>query len=361
MKNGVPIDNYNAKLNFRLELRNIADSNERKKQWQRKLIHTNTSIDCDSNASSNPLWRRYFNGIQSIYNSEKTFRNPNMIDGTCVPLHKSCGWPSGTQNTAQKLPLYVLSVGLEGSGHHLWTEILDQPIFDCVWINGRHYNRDIGDGVPRTTPQELLNGFKEQFQLRKSGGKAPCKSIYDAEDSFPTGAIRKTGRVFLRPDLINLQALDGVLFHIKYLVIIRNTTDTAMSALRRNFFSNIEMELRSVEHTLTYLESALRGIPCHKIFLAHYEHVLADPKSFFEPLSTFLELDSTAKELLKKRLSKNGKLPSRKAHKLNKYKDCQGVEDNTCFYRIQKLLDEFLIARNFMWPTFAANGFDLIL
>jgi hypothetical protein len=32
-----------------------------------------------------------------------------------------------------------------------------------------------------------------------------------------------------------------------------------MSALRRNFFANIDEELRTVEHTLTYIESALRG------------------------------------------------------------------------------------------------------
>ena len=57
-----------------------------------------------------------------------------------------------------------------------------------------------------------------------SSGKSPCKTIYDAEDSFPTGAIRKTGRVFLRPDIINIQALDGVIFNVKYLIIVRNTT-----------------------------------------------------------------------------------------------------------------------------------------
>ena len=60
--------------------------------------------------------------------------------------------------------------------------------------------------------------------VSNSSGKSPCKTIYDAEDSFPTGSIRKTGRVFLRPDIINLQALDGVAFNVKYLIIIRNTT-----------------------------------------------------------------------------------------------------------------------------------------
>lgn len=32
-----------------------------------------------------------------------------------------------------------------------------------------------------------------------------------------------------------------------------------MSALRRNFFSHVAQELRTVEHTLTYIESAIRG------------------------------------------------------------------------------------------------------
>ncbi len=178
-------------------------------------------------------------------------------------------------------------MGLEGAGHHLWTEVLEKPLFDCVWINARHYKRDIGDGVPRTTVAELKSGFMEQFKHRSEAGLPACKRIYDAEDSFPTGAIRKGGRVFMRPDLVNLQLLDGVLFDVKYLLIVRNTTvsradpalrtlsdfffsvfiselrvassqDTAMSALRRNFFTSVDQELRTVEHTLTYLEAALR-------------------------------------------------------------------------------------------------------
>ena len=120
--------------------------------------------------------------------------------------------------------MFVISVGLEGAGHHLWTEILNEPVFDCVWTNARHYRRDIADGVPRLTPNELAEGLKEQFRLRIESGQKECRRIYDAEDSFPTGAIRKNGRIFCRPDLINIQMLDGVLFHAKYLVIARNVT-----------------------------------------------------------------------------------------------------------------------------------------
>ncbi len=39
----------------------------------------------------------------------------------------------------------------------------------------------------------------------------------------------------------------------------------------------------------------MRNIPCHKIFVAHYEHFLSDPGAYFEPLSAFLELGSGAK------------------------------------------------------------------
>eukprot|EP01032_Pedospumella_encystans_P023735 gene23735-26858_t len=216
------------------------------------------------------------------------------------------------------------------------------------------------NGVPRTTAEQLRSGLQEQFQMRKASGKPACKTIYDSEDSFPTGAIRQNGRVFMRPDIINLQQLDGVLFNVKYLLILRNTTDTALSALRRNFFKEVDPELRTVEHTLTYVEAALRGIPCRNTFIAHYEQALADPQAFLEPLSAFLELSPASKLALKGRLSKKGRMPSRKAHKLTQYKECKaaGLDEEACYRKISTLMDEFFGLRSFMWPTFAGNGFD---
>eukprot|EP01038_Epipyxis_sp_PR26KG_P014884 gene14884-20016_t len=308
---------------------------------------------CDESTSKNNEFKRYFMAMMNIYQ--------NIQDGTCLPVHKQCGWPNVNNNhNNKKLPLLILSVGLEGAGHHLWTELMEQPLFDCVWKNGRHYNRDVADGVPRTTSQQLMEGFKEQFKLRADNGKSPCRTIYDSEDSFPTGAIRKSGRIFMRPDIVNLQQLDGVLFDVKYLIILRNTTDTALSALRRNFFTAVDPELRTVEHTLTYLESVLRMVSCHKIFIAHYEHVLADPMAYYEPLSTFLEFDNKKKELFKKRLStRDNKIPSRKPHKLNQYAECKSIHDELeCYEKITQMLDSFFNLRSFMWPTFAGNGFD---
>jgi hypothetical protein len=115
-------------------------------QRQRLLsqnFDNNNNAFCDKSTSveSIPL-RKYFDGMDSIYHGQKA-------EGTCLPVHKQCGWPKVSQEK-RHLPLFILSVGLEGAGHHLWTEILDSPVADCVWINGRHYQRDIGDGIPRT-------------------------------------------------------------------------------------------------------------------------------------------------------------------------------------------------------------------
>ena len=140
--------------------------------------------------------------------------------------------------------------------------------------------------------------------------------------------------------------------------------DTALSALRRNFFSTVDSEIRTVEHTLTYSESALRGVPCHRKFIAHYEQALSDPASFIGPLSAFLELDSSAKAELTRRLTKKGKTPHRKNHKLTQYAECKaagfGSSISQCSALINKLLDRFFSERGFMWPTFAANGFDFV-
>lgn len=193
--------------------------------WVIITVMTNVAAndECQENAANMTSYSRYFQAMRNIHRRFGT-------EGTCLPVHEQCGWPKSSKSVGpegQKLPLFVFSIGLEGAGHHLWTEILQKPVFDCVWINGRHYFRDLSDGVPRTTYQQAVSGFKESYQMRLDSGQKPCRTIYDAEDSFPTGAIRKSGRVFMRPDLVHLQAMDGVMFNLKYLIITRNVTVNA--------------------------------------------------------------------------------------------------------------------------------------
>lgn len=100
------------------------------------------SAFCDTAAQNNTSYQRYFTAMEHIY-SDLT---PAALASTCLPVHSQCGWPATSSDypqTKKKLPLLVFSIGLEGAGHHLWTEILQIPVFDCVWINGRHYYRGI--------------------------------------------------------------------------------------------------------------------------------------------------------------------------------------------------------------------------
>lgn len=116
---------------------------------QRILSAADNGELCDSSTKSNLDFKRYFDGMSTIYQGES--------GNTCLQKHMECGWPS-VSSAGNALPLLVISVGLEGAGHHLWTEVLDEPVFDCVWVNARHYRRDIADGVPRATSAELEEG-----------------------------------------------------------------------------------------------------------------------------------------------------------------------------------------------------------
>ena len=42
------------------------------------------------------------------------FQPLNYIENTCIPTHHRCGWPTIEPKLKKQLPLYVLSVGLEG-------------------------------------------------------------------------------------------------------------------------------------------------------------------------------------------------------------------------------------------------------
>jgi hypothetical protein len=110
------------------------------------------------------------------------------------------------------------------------------------------------------------------------------RRILDSEDSFPTGAIRAPGRVFMHPDLINVQHVDGDVVNVKYLVVLRNTTvrnillpllffplcapllpvctypqDTVLSAMRRDFVPSLNQAVHIAEHTMIHIEAALRA------------------------------------------------------------------------------------------------------
>ena len=78
-------------------------------------------------------------------------------------------------------------------------------------------------------------------------------------------------------------------------------------------------------------------IPCERLFIAHYEHILADPAAYRAPFAEFLELGANEREILNTRLSKKGRLPPRKAHKLTQYAECQQarLSEEDCYNMVR--------------------------
>jgi hypothetical protein len=68
-------------------------------------------IYCEKDIEMNK-YNSYMNGMNNVYN--------NVIDihQTCLPHHKKCGWGKNDSYIKKELPLFVLSIGLEGSGNN---------------------------------------------------------------------------------------------------------------------------------------------------------------------------------------------------------------------------------------------------
>lgn len=311
---------------------------------------------CDSTASSNSDYSKYFKALRDIYADV-------AIEQTCVPAYMQCGWPV----VKSDLPLLVFAVGGEGSGHHVWQTLLTN-VLDCVWQASDHYtnirqgNKIVLTGFPHLEPETLFQSLAAEYKKRKNSNNKPCRQVFDAIDSFPYGLVKFGGRAMNHPDLRNIQSLDGVLFNIKYLILVRNLTDSAVSALGRRFVQNIDEAVRTSEQNMVYMEAAMRGVPCHKTFVVHFEHLRSDPASLVDPLSAFLQLESSvSRDVLRRNLQDSAKKSS--SHRKRQYRFpgmtvCKSLTDAGCYRMVWNIINNFFMKRKVMWPTFAGNGYN---
>jgi hypothetical protein len=82
--------------------------------------------DCDLSHEKKNEYLKYFSAMKPIYG--------DYYSDTVLNQQRKCGWPQ-SPNRNPDLPLYVLSVGLEGAGHHLYSQLFKNPVVDCVWVN----------------------------------------------------------------------------------------------------------------------------------------------------------------------------------------------------------------------------------
>ena len=96
------------------------------------LVESYSCIDrsnvdtCDLTNVQRNEYSRYFSAMKPIYGDQ--------YSETGLERRKKCGWQQ-QDTSATDLPTFVLSVGLEGAGHHLYSELFKEPVFDCLWVN----------------------------------------------------------------------------------------------------------------------------------------------------------------------------------------------------------------------------------
>lgn len=110
-------------VTIEVALGTIVEDNFNRRNLTRRAL---TSTQCDPTALNNARYAHYFEDMNKIYRGQD--------EGTCLPVHQKCGWPQESFDGGKKFPLYVLVVGLEGSGHHFWTKLLFDPLFQCNWV-----------------------------------------------------------------------------------------------------------------------------------------------------------------------------------------------------------------------------------
>ena len=83
---------------------------------------SDSNVQCNKDSATK--YSSYFESMKRIYPKE-------YIADTCIPAHNRCGWPKDEKDS--QLPLFVFAVGGEGSGHHLWQNLLT-GVLNCVWV-----------------------------------------------------------------------------------------------------------------------------------------------------------------------------------------------------------------------------------
>lgn len=88
-------------------------------------IDSSSAITCDLSNEQKNEYSKYFTAMKPIYG--------DLYQETGLERRRQCGWKQKDMS-ASHLPSFVLSVGLEGAGHHLYSELFKTPVFDCVWV-----------------------------------------------------------------------------------------------------------------------------------------------------------------------------------------------------------------------------------
>lgn len=185
-------------------------------------------------------------------------------------------------------PLYILLLGLEGSGHHMTHQALDNYTDSTQRYNPEIYNWD-NESAPYTftTSAELKRRLLEQDWFTPNTPSV----VLDGQNSCPSGSNGDIRSPYRCPDpFLWLELESQGLLDIKFVFLSRPFKDSVFSALRRNFTKSVDMQLRLEEFSASYLTSALHALPCSHTYILPFSNAIDHSSSLMD----FLQLEGRA-------------------------------------------------------------------
>eukprot|EP00049_Salpingoeca_infusionum_P019772 m.362993 g.362993 ORF g.362993 m.362993 type:complete len:373 (+) comp21305_c0_seq1:176-1294(+) len=242
------------------------------------------------------------------------------------------------------LPLFVFVAGVEGSGHHslhgIWNSLKKHMAVEQIVFDQKFHSLDINNHASYQYSKVDVEAHKQAMQpifeqFKQSGG-----IVVDTQNSYPMGMFAGS---LAHPDLLMLNELDGVLFDLRVIVLLRDLTDAAMSAVRRFTttkdaeYKTPQFQARMMSENLASLNNMLPLLGCEKWMALQFEDFVSNPKQFVGPFARLLGFPKTHFDGAFDSVRK----PSAKAYNVQQQAE-------------RAILADFFQRQQVLWPLIAA-------
>eukprot|EP00038_Savillea_parva_P029640 m.72421 g.72421 ORF g.72421 m.72421 type:complete len:867 (+) comp8782_c1_seq1:216-2816(+) len=264
-------------------------------------------------------------------------------------LARVCAAPSGSPHRPGNLPIFVFICGVEGAGHHAMEAVLGDlsKKVDLVYTGytpGLHsFAKHPNVSRAYQYPNISLANYEATVKRHLAGSKLKGRPlIFDSRDSYPEGFGCGS---LAHPDLVYLAQLDGIVFDLRVLVVVRDPVAAVLSSVRRfnvkEFtYKNYQFQARAVQEGLTMINNGLAAVPCGKAYVLPYDDMLQDPAPYASPLGRLFSVDPSD---LEASMTRQLKAPKPKPMAGDRAEMKQHLQD---FFDEQK----------FMWPILSGSS-----
>eukprot|EP00963_Diacronema_lutheri_P000216 scaffold12_cov368-Pavlova_lutheri.AAC.5 len=264
--------------------------------------------------------------------------------------------------------MYVLFVGLEGSGHHLLRQRLQQLMIEPIRYDPLlHLQFSMGNNLTSFSFHNLLQHCNTISKKKPPG----FVRVFDTQNSFPMGQFSAVRR----PDLAHILTKVSHMVSLRVIVLIRDPIECLLSSSRRfsrafkgsqaynnEVRENLNFAAHTIEDELLYLQHVLASTLGQQTLLLPYETVKCRWDAVVPALEIFLKLTKAEKKSIRSsaRLSTGCKssvlLDNLHYYKLDRHLDCNRSAES-CLADGFRNIENFFLERKHFWPLFAPGTF----